>query len=72
MSDTGKREDMHGKRDVVALLAPGTGGLLASSMTTTGAALGAPPVVVSATALAASTAERVRRIGRETPATAKY
>jgi hypothetical protein len=63
---------VHGKRDIIALLTLATGGLLASSMTAAGTALGAPLVVVGAAALAASTAERVRRTRRETSTTVKH
>jgi Sec-independent protein secretion pathway component TatC len=52
---------MHVKRDVIATLALGIGGLLVSSLTASGVAMGIPVFVFGLTALTASTAQWVRR-----------
>lgn len=60
---------MHVKRDAIALLALGIGGLLASSLTAAGVAMGLPVLAFGLSALTASTASwlrggrRVRRTG---------
>ncbi|MFC4359781.1 hypothetical protein ACFO0N_17690 [Halobium salinum] len=65
---------MHVKRDTIALLALGIGGLLASSLTAAGVVMGVPVLALGLSAVAASTADRVRshRVRRAGPTAPRH